>query len=235
MSDDPKTPNQPIRRFSNPPPLKRSFTMDSVNYQAGDFIKPDPAMTRQETRKYIRNELQICLTERLTTDDESTSLNDSHLFYQSNPRERLYYVGQLLEELNIEESPGNVAYTILEKHLNRETIDYDKYPVKLVQLVMGFIHTDRLPCERTIFSFWNHSPFKALRNAPPLTDEEENTDASTDDDFKDVLPFPLAFVNGEVVIRLSATSVAISLGFVTLWIAMVVAQLGPIRTVFACM
>ena len=229
MSTEPKTPDQPIRPLANPPSLKRSSTMDSCNYHAGDFIKPDPTMTRVETRNYIRKELQYCLTERLTVQDEATSLNDDYLLYQSNPRERLFHVGQLLEELNIDETPGKVAYTILEKYLNREAIDYNKYPVKLVQLVMGFIHTDRLPCERTIFSFWNHSPFKALRNAPPLTDEEDETT----DEYKDVLPFPLAFVNGEVVIRLSLTTVAITLAFVTLWIAMVVAQLGPVRTVYA--
>jgi len=36
----------------------------------------------------------------------------------------------------------------------------------------GFVTTDKLPCGRVIESFWNHSPFEGLRNAPPLTDEE---------------------------------------------------------------
>jgi hypothetical protein len=127
MSADPQTPNQPVRRLSNPPALKRSATMGTACYEPGDFIKPDPAMTRFETRKYILNELKLCLTERLTFDEDNCSIGDGHLQYRSNPKERLFHVGQFLEELNSKEKPGDKAFNILENYLNRVPIIYNAH------------------------------------------------------------------------------------------------------------
>ena len=172
-------------------------------------------MTRLETRRYILEELESCLKERLLADEDTDSLNDSHLQYLSNPRERMFHVQELLQELNIGEAPGKIAYDILAKYLNKEAIDYNVYPVKLVQLVMGFLHTDRLPCERTIFSFWNYSPFTALRNAPPLPDE----DWVPNDE-------PKAAEDINITIHVSPISMSILGMFVTIWLAMVVSSTG---------
>ena len=230
MSADPQTPNQPIRRLSNPPALKRSATMGNAYYEPGDFIKPDPAMTRSETRTYILKELKSCLTERLTIDDDEYSIGDGHLQYRSNPKERLFHVGQFLEELNSKEKPGEKAFTILENYLNRATIDYDTNPVKLVQLALGFIHTDLLPCGRTIFSFWNHSPFHILRNAPPLTDEDHDEIAE-----KETTPSAFSIADNMITIRIPYNILAVYMACTTVWIAMLVAQLVPIRTTYACL
>ena len=43
-------------------------------------------------------------------------------------------------------------------------------------VALGFILTDRLPGMKTIRSFWDHSPFEALRRAPPLTSIEERVE-----------------------------------------------------------
>jgi hypothetical protein len=200
------------------------------HFLPGDFIKPDPTMTRLETRRYILDELESCLKERVRPDEDSDSLNDMHLQHLSNPRERMFHVKELLEELNHAEAPGKVAYEILQKYLNKEPIDYDVYPVKLVQLVMGFLHTDRLPCERTIFSFWNHSPFGPLRNAPPLPDEddeqddeEEEYDDNDNDEDKEVREIAQN-QNHTVTIHISFESLLFVGIFVTIWIAMLVAN-----------
>ena len=224
MSTDPQTPNYPIRQLSEPPPLKRQNTRESANYLPGDFIKPDPACTRLEARKHILKELESCLKERLGNEDVC-SCNDAHLTYRSNPRERLFYVGRLLDDLNSKETPGDVSFQILAKYLNKEQIDYDTYPVKLVQLALGFLHTDRLPNERTIYSYWNHSPFTVLRQAPPLTDEDDAIEESKNatGDFENVL-----------TLRITYPSLFVTLACVTIWIAMIVSQLIPVRTYQAC-
>lgn len=225
MSNDPQTPDYRIRRLSNPPPLKRQLVKEYSNYGAGEFIKPDSAFTRFETRQYILSELAACLKERLVSQENMNSTDESHLTYRSNPHERLYYVAQMLEELNIEKPAGQIAFEVLEKYLKREQIDFDVYPVKLVHLVMGFIHTDRLPNERTIFSYWNHSPFHALRDAPPLTDE----------DFEQVEKVEEKTTDDVITIQISFTSLLTVLAFVTVWIAITVVQLIPVRSYESCL
>jgi hypothetical protein len=203
-----------------PPPLKRCPTKDSSCFLPEDFVKPDPAFTKWETRKYILKELETCLKERLTAEDSSSLLDDSQLNYLSNPRARLFHIKDLLEENGITANPGDIAFEILEKYLNRDKIDFEQYPVKLVQLVMGFLHTDRLPCERTIFSFWNHSPFGPLRNAPELGDEEEEEE----EQIKDVEEY--VTYDDAITLRISPTSLFVCFVFVTIWLGILVAQMS---------
>ena len=228
---DPTTPKQPILRSDSPPPIKRTDTLQrqqtfqAAKYIPDDFIKPDPNLTRSETRLYILKELKSCLNNLSVVEDEHYE-DDSYLTYCSNPRERLYHIQQILDELCVDDSAADISLKILTMYLNRETINYDTYPVKLVHLVIGFIHTDLLPCNRTIFSFWNHSSLTPLRNAPPLTDEEvspeeeeegqEETEEEKQEDEREYA----------ITIRFTYQSLFSVLTFVTIWIAITVGQLG---------
>jgi len=185
------------------------------------FIKPDPIMTRQETRRYIRQELRDFLTgpvflahaqavydaaPALSTEELRTYLPDgcwsaarlvvlarllgssdladvgavalaicqSHLdvsaeleVYQGADNEE--------EEAAASEEEGDSEETVLEGATEEEEVEEEVEAEAEVaeedvnHVALGFILTDRLPGMKTIRSFWDHSPFEALRRAPPLT------------------------------------------------------------------
>ena len=149
----------------------------------GDFIKPDPALTRSETRQYILAELARLLSGRICSHAKEVSVTHADpadfaddLAAGRWPAARLYNVLYLLErggELPTEYEErfryaGEWSLEICKNYLNGNPSDL---PAALV--ARGFVTTDLLPCGRTIESFWNHSPVEPLRNAPPLTDAEE--------------------------------------------------------------
>lgn len=186
------------------------------------FIKPDPIMTRQETRRYIRQELRDFLTgpvflahaqavydasPSLSTEELRTYLPDgcwaaarlvvlarllgssdladvgavalaicqSHLdvsaeleAYQGVDNEdEVAEAAASDEEAEAEDSEetGETGETVLE---GEEEDGQSQTTEDINHVAMGFILTDRLPQRKTIRSFWDHSPFEALRRAPPL-------------------------------------------------------------------
>lgn len=227
MSLDPQTPNRPIRRSSHSPPPIKKHSREVIYYDASDFIKPDPSMTRFETRRYIMDELKQCLTKRLParmvmegeySNDENTSLRST-----SSPLDRLRRVSQMMADRNMNGYAGDVSFEILEKYLNNESLDYDLYSMDLVEAVLGFILVDRLPNDCTIYSFWNYSPFDALRNAPPLSDEPEKQDTQ-DSEEVDI------FSNDNVLtIQISFRGLLAILASISFWVAITVYQLEPVR------
>jgi hypothetical protein len=184
------------------------------------FIKPDPIMTRQETRRYIRQELRDFLTgpvflahaqavydaaPALSTEELRTYLPDGCW-----SAARLVVLARLLGSSDLADV-GAVALAICQSHLDvsaelevyqgeedevaeaaaasedeedsEETVLEDATEEEdgedgeevtgeeedVNHVALGFILTDRLPGMKTIRSFWDHSPFEALRRAPPLT------------------------------------------------------------------
>ena len=185
------------------------------------FIKPDPIMTRQETRRYIRQELRDFLTgpvflahaqavydasPALSTEELRTYLPDgcwaaarlvvlarllgssdladvgavalaicqSHLdvsaeleVYQGVDNEAESAAAASDEEAEAEDSE-ETGETVLEEEQTTEEEDGSDTSDDINHVALGFILTDRLPGMKTIRSFWDHSPFEALRSAPPL-------------------------------------------------------------------
>ena len=185
------------------------------------FIKPDPIMTRQETRRYIRQELRdfltgpVFLAHAQAVYDASPSLSTEELrsyLTDGSAREgcwaaaRLVVLARLLGSSDLADV-GAVALAICQSHLDvsaelevyqgeevaaassedeegegegedsEETVlegateeeEDDATEEDVNHVALGFILTDRLPGMKTIRSFWDHSPFEALRRAPPLT------------------------------------------------------------------
>lgn len=124
-------------------------------YQVGDFIKPDPYET--DSRQTILNELEHCLANVLSEPEDIPSFNKhllhSFLLKQSWPQGRLYHIRQLLEEGNMFDHPGEVAFKIIQ-HVLCEYDDELPYSKDIVQLALGFIQVDILPNGRTIESYW---------------------------------------------------------------------------------
>jgi len=181
------------------------------------FIKPDPVMTRQETRRYIRQELRDFLTgpvflahaqavydasPALSTEELRSYLTDGSGSWAAA---RLVVLARLLDSSDLADV-GALALAICQSHLDvsaeleayqgeevvaseeaeaeaedsEETVlegeeateeeeDGSDNSDDINHVALGFILTDRLPQGKTIRSFWDHSPFEALRRAPPLT------------------------------------------------------------------
>jgi hypothetical protein len=185
------------------------------------FIKPDPVMTRQETRRYIRQELRDFLTgpvflahaqavydasPALSTEELRSYLTDGSGSWSAA---RLVVLARLLGSSDLADV-GAVALAICQSHLDvsaeleayqgadnevaaasseeaeegedsEETVlegeeeedsstgGQSQTTEDINHVALGFILTDRLPGGKTIRAFWDHSPFEALRRAPPLT------------------------------------------------------------------
>lgn len=151
----------------------------------GDFIKPDPAMTRQETRRWLVAEMRRWLTESsiaahareicgvITEPAEVAPLVAAGRW----PAARLYLVLAALEAMprGIVELPRDYeerfdaaarwAADVCEDYLH----GYEAV-IPAARMAVGFVTDDLLPGGQTIASYWNYSPFEALRAAPPLSD-----------------------------------------------------------------
>jgi hypothetical protein len=67
----------------------------------------------------------------------------------------------------------HVAHWVFTVIQTSVTVGRPKEPTEYETLALAFWEVDLLPCGKTIGSFWNYSPFEALRTAPPLTDVED--------------------------------------------------------------
>jgi hypothetical protein len=157
----------------------------------GDFIKPDPAMTQRETRHYVLAELQRWLTaDRICTHAKEIAVEDimgldlvAHLAEGTWPAARLYMVLKTLERENNVVLPGDYeerfrfvgtwAAGVCADYLQGLPLET---PCSAASMALGFVQTDKLPSGVVIESFWNYSPFEALRSAPPLPESPEGGD-----------------------------------------------------------
>jgi hypothetical protein len=145
---------------------------------AGDFIKPDPALTQQETRTYLVDELKRWLTGRicLHAKEVAAAFPDPMDLIQDLadgtwPAARLYMVVHMLR---IEQGPTTYedaaewAVRVCTEYLEGGT---PQSPTAI--MAAEFVRNDKLPCGRSIQSFWDHTPFDPLRSAAPLSEEAE--------------------------------------------------------------
>lgn len=145
----------------------------------GDFIKPDPLMTQQETRRYILAELERFLTGRIqrhalqldaiTPAGLLTEEMESLVSAGRWPAARLFTLFAATPSTKHRQDPeihmdfvARVALETCVKYLNGARDGSAR--------ATGFVTTDLLPNGRTIASYWDHSPFDGLRKAAPLAD-----------------------------------------------------------------
>lgn len=190
VSDDESSLEEGEIREERPAPTVAIPTLDDHRGRgilAGDFIKPDPVMTRQETRRYVVAETRRWLTEssiaahaRAICAQIAEPAEVAPLVAAGRwPAARLYLVLAGLEAMphKLVELPRDYeerfhwvarwAADVCEDYLH----GYEAV-IPAARMAVGFVTDDLLPCGRTIASFWNHSPFEALRNAPPLPDDD---------------------------------------------------------------
>ena len=203
----------------------------------GDFIKPDPALTQRETRVYILEELQRWLTGSICQDAKDVGAVDLEPYLEAGtwPAARLYAVLQLLEkdhsyilpptsEMDRFQFVGQWAVSVCSDYLS----GYEA-GIPAAVLATGFVTTDKLPSGRTIESFWDHSPFERLREAPPLTEESE-TDIfpkpSIDDHLDGVTELFYKVLTSELTVRVPVWTLAAAVGGVTAYLAVIVAAIS---------
>jgi hypothetical protein len=201
----PVCPDAPLRA-ARPPPITIPTLDDhrGLGILAGDWIKPDPVMTRQETRTYVVAETERWLTGRICRHAQDLAIADgltveAEVAEGKWPAGRLFLVANALEGTDIVpasaggepaiwyHSVGVWAAGVCADHL----CGYEA-GIPAAKLAVGFVTTDRLPCGKVIADFWDHSPFAALRSAPPLPDtdseSEEEEDSESEEEVATVRP-----------------------------------------------
>lgn len=252
-----------VGRYQNltirPAPFRRN-TMIGISPEY--FIKPDPALTRQETRHYIRSALRSFLTgpallrDALASSSVAASVAVEDLKDgRCSPAARLVVLARLLETDDLADVAA-VALAMCQSHLDvsedverlgvrghdnevtdeaagdvasdeddeegdeesdaeavTETDSTDSLTrqadaEQINHVALGFILTDRLPNGKTIRPYWDHSPFAALRAAPPLGNRP-----SMDDIMDEHMAAVSRFCRSGNGIAITAGIVAAVLGF----------------------
>lgn len=154
-----------------------------------DFIKPDPSLTKRETRAYILNELRNWLSglrmmhavDQLIKEDVSIDSLKEDVEAGNCPAGRMYMLLKRLDPTLAgvwgTKDIGYLSYSICAAYL----VDKRIFMAEDIQeLVLGFITTDRLSSGKVIESFWDYSPFDPLREAPPLSEDEDEDEDESD-------------------------------------------------------
>jgi hypothetical protein len=177
-SPSPACPGAPKRRLT--------MTHRGVGILEGDFIKPDPVLTRSETRQYLLEETQRWMNGRIQL--HALSIYAAQLTpadvekdvgFGLWPAGRLFTLLMRLREMeavpdtDIDQQIDHVArwvmHTIqgcLERSESDPLTDLEEY-------VMEFWRKDLLPNGSTIASYWDHSPFDGLRHAGPISVDDK--------------------------------------------------------------
>jgi len=158
----------------------------------GVFVKPEPGLTRAETRSHVTHELNEWLKGDICADATEIAYREppgSTLVKEGKwPAGRLYMLHCLLTEkwdyipgktiLDEMRVVANWAKEVCLKHLAKpfETRS------RAIDLALGFITEDLLPGGDTIITLWNRSPFGILREAPPLPESDDEAEADEDED-----------------------------------------------------
>ena len=155
-----------------------------LGFPPGEFIKPDPFLTRRETRELVLAEMEhlfsgkLCVLAAEISANPPTGLDlEAEIRDGKWPVGRLYAVERALASsqlafqlpVDLEERfrwVGKWSQHVCEDYLR----GIDMAPlIAAGDIALGFVTTDLLPGEIVIESFWNHSPFGPLREAPTLS------------------------------------------------------------------
>jgi hypothetical protein len=113
-------------------------------------------------------------------------------------------VGQLIQIADALKSKDATAYdrsvalvgaaTLTAETVQRFLLDLEAKPVDEAEdLMMGFVDEITVDGEQTLQDLWNYSPFEALREAPPLTEEDEDEVLESSTNLAQFLQMPLTF------------------------------------------
>jgi hypothetical protein len=149
---------------------------------AGDFIKPDPGLTRSERKTYILNELHRWLDGRIQVHAREAGVActleemEGAVMTGMWPAARLCLLVEALGDggrRQVPEELYHAAAVYAEGVCQAYLVEGVEPDCAAEELAVGFVTVDRLPDGRTILDCWNApSTFEPLRNAEPLQQEE---------------------------------------------------------------
>jgi hypothetical protein len=102
-----------------------------------------------------------------------------------------------------EEAAEDSEETVLEEEEGGDDVNH---------VALGFILTDRLPGGKTIRAFWDHSPFEALRRAPPLGSSIEQRIQYTIEEFLEPLTTLQVPIIATALVALAAAFLGYAIG-----------------------
>jgi hypothetical protein len=161
---------------------------------AGDFIKPDPSLSKPERRTHILHELQNWLVNsmRIQTHAREVEYNclsnledEVTLGLWSAARLCLIAARGNFDRIHDSQekyhSAATWAYWVCYNYLTEGTPSANDQE----ELALGFVTTDRFADGTTIEDLWNWSPTHPLRNAPPLPDSDADME-DEDEEYIDI-------------------------------------------------
>jgi len=152
---------------------------------AGDFIKPDPSLSKTERHTHILHELQNWLVNSMRIQTHAREVEYNCLSNLADevtlglwPAARLCLIAARCNFDRIHDSQEKYhsaatwAYWVCYNYLT----DGVQSANDQEELALGFVTTDRFADGTTIEDLWNWSPTHSLRCAPPLPDSDAAED-----------------------------------------------------------
>ena len=161
------------------------------------FRLPTAVVTRAEMRKHVLAEVVLWLTGPVLTAAKAVAPEEEE--DESGPVGQLFLiVGALRSTLPTDRGDAlGAAAAITAETCQRFLLDSDATSANPVEdLMMDYVDEITVDGEQTLQDLWNYSPFDALREAPPLNDEDydgEEAEALVPNSLIQFLQTPLAF------------------------------------------
>jgi hypothetical protein len=161
------------------------------------FRLPEAVVTRSEMRKHVLAELSVWLTGPVLSAAQAEAAAEDE-------EQEGGAVGQLIQIADALKAKEATAYdrsvalvgaaTLTAETVQRFLLDSEAKPVDEAEdLMMDFVDEITVDGEQTLQDLWDYSPFEALREAPPLTEEDEDEVPETSTNLVQFLQMPLTF------------------------------------------
>jgi hypothetical protein len=181
------------------PEPEATATLATATLEPMCFRLPTTVLTRAEMRKHVLAEVVLWLTgpvlsaARLATEEEEGGAAG----------QLIQILGALRSKEGVElpedrEAALGAAAALTAETIQQFLLDSEATPVDASEdLMMDFVDEITVDGEQTLHDLWGHSPFEALREAPPLTEEEDEEEEDAEDTYQNrlarLLEAPLEF------------------------------------------
>jgi hypothetical protein len=150
------------------------------------FRLPAAVVTRSEMRKHVLAEVILWLTGPVLSAAQAVEVEDEE--EEGGAVGQLLQIAAALKNKDAASVPTErsvalaAAAAVTAETIQRFLLDSEAKPVDEVEdLMMDYVDEITVDGEQTLHDLWNYSPFEALREAPPLTDEEDEEDEDAED------------------------------------------------------
>ena len=198
MSDSETVAPSPASPLPPSPPSPASPEAEPICFRL-----PAAVVTRSEMRKHVLAEVILWLTGPVLSAAQAVEVEDEE--QEGGAIGQLLLIAAALKNKDATSVPTErsvalaAAAAVTAETIQRFLLDSEAKPVDEVEdLIMDYVDEITVDGEQTLQDLWNYSPFEALREAPPLTEDEDEEDtedreALVTNNLAQFLQMPLTF------------------------------------------